>query len=72
MSPTVSIADTKIAVFTLIIQWNSSITDTIRNQHFVPYIEVGVVLRNRAVEHNMAVFSELHFAVRWQGMLSRG
>ena len=33
---------------------------------------VGVVLHNRAVEHNMAVFSKLYFAVRWQGKLSRG
>ena len=28
--------------------------------------------RNPAVEHNMAVFSELSFAVCWQGRLSRG
>ena len=27
---------------------------------------------NPAVEYNMAVFSELSFAVRWQGRLSRG
>ena len=33
---------------------------------------VGVVLRNWAVEHNVAAFSELTFAVRWQGRLSRG
>ena len=28
---------------------------------------VGVVLRNPAVEYNMTAFSELSFAVRWQG-----
>jgi len=27
---------------------------------------------NQAVEHNVAVFSELSFAVRRQGMLPRG
>ena len=52
-------------------------TDTIGNQHFVPYSEVsltqgllvGVVLRNRAVKHNVATFSELSLAVHWQGRL---
>ena len=29
-------------------------------------------MRDPAVEHNMASFSELSFAVRWQGRLSRG
>ena len=29
-------------------------------------------MRNRAVEHNVAAFSELSFAVRRQGMLPRG
>jgi len=29
-------------------------------------------MRNQAVEHNVAAFSELSFAVRWQGRLSRG
>ena len=31
-------------------------------------------MHNQAVEHNVAVFSELSFAVRWQrqGRLSRG
>ena len=54
-----------------------------RHQHFVPYSEVsltrassifpvGVVLRNLAVEYNVAAFSELSFPVRWQGMQSRG
>ena len=33
---------------------------------------VGVVLSNPAVEYNVAAFSELSFAVRWQGRLSRG
>ena len=44
------------------------------HQHFVPYSEVsltraagifpvGMVLHNRAVEHNVAAFSELSFAV---------
>ena len=38
---------------------------------------VGVVLRNQAVEHNVAAFSGISFsgisfAVRWQGRLSRG
>ena len=26
-------------------------------------------MRNRAVEHNVAGFSELYFAVHWQGRL---
>ena len=68
------------------VQWNPSITVTIGTQHFVRYSEVrgvpnsgasgifpvGVVLHNPAVEHNVAAFSELSFAVRWQGRLSRG
>ena len=67
------------------VQWNPSITDTFGDQHFVCYSEVsqcnsgasgifpvGVVLRNPAVEFNVAAFSELSFAVRWQGRLSRG
>ena len=29
-------------------------------------------MRNCAVERNVAAFSELSFAVRWQGMLHRG
>ena len=29
-------------------------------------------MRNQAVEHNMAKFSELSLAVRWWGRLSRG
>ena len=33
---------------------------------------VGVVLRNPAVEYNVAAFLELSFAARWQGRLSRG
>ena len=33
---------------------------------------VGVVLRDLAVEHTMAAFSELSFAVHWQGRISRG
>ena len=32
----------------------------------------GMVLRNPAVEYNVAAFSELSFAVHWQGRLSRG
>ena len=67
-----------------LIQWNPSGTDTIGTQHFFRYSEVsltrgasgifpvGVVLCNPAVEYNMAAFSELSFAVRWQGRLSRG
>ena len=35
-------------------------------------ILVGVVLCNPAVEYNIAAFSELSFAVYWQGRLSRG
>ena len=50
-------------------------TDTIGNQHFVPYsggipnsgasgiFPVGVVLHNPAVEYNVAAFSELSFVV---------
>jgi len=29
-------------------------------------------MRNQAVEHKVAAFSELSFAVRWQWMLRRG
>ena len=29
-------------------------------------------MRNRAVEHNVAAFSEHYFAVHWQGRLSGG
>ena len=66
------------------IQWNPSITDTFGDQHFVPLYRgvpnsgasgifpVGVVLRIPAVEYNVAAFSELSFAARWQGRLSRG
>ena len=62
------------------LQWNPSITDTIGNQHFVlcskvsasGIFPVGVVLRNPAVECNVAMFSELSFAARWLGRLSRG
>ena len=58
-----------------------SITDTIGSQNFVCYSEVSLTQRfpvyfsgrrrmhNRAVEHNMAAFSERSFAVRWQGRL---
>ena len=63
-------------VFWKEVQWNSSITDTIGNQHFVLYSElsgllVDVLLRNLAVEYNVAPFSELSFAVRWQGRLKQ-
>ena len=67
------------------IQWNPSIMDTIGTQHFVRYSElslynsgasgtflVSVVLRNPAVEYDVAVFSELSFPVPWQVRLSRG
>ena len=61
-------------VFWKLVRWNPPIRDTIGNQHFVPYSElsglpVDVVLRNLAVEYNVAPFSELSFAVRWQGRL---
>ena len=61
-----------------------SLADTIGNKHFVPYSEVsltqgllgiflvGMVLCNRAVELNVAAFSKLSLAVRWQERLSRG
>ena len=66
-----------------IIQWNLSIMDTIGDQHFVYYsgvsltrvsgiFYVGVVLRILAVEYNEFAFSELYFAVCWQGRLGRG
>ena len=56
---------------------------TFGDQHFVPYSEVshsgasGIFpgrhgMRNPAVEYNMDAFSELSFAVRWQGRPSRG
>ena len=65
------------------VQWNPSITDTIGTQHFVRYSEVSLTqgsfryisgrrgMRNPA-EYNVAAFSDLSFAVRWQGGLSRG
>ena len=54
--------------------------DTIGNQNFVRNSEVSLTqglpvyssrrgMCNRAVEHNVAVFSELSFAVHWQGRL---
>ena len=61
-----------------------SLADTIGNKHFVPYSEVsltqgllgifllGIVLCNRAVELNVATFSEVSLAVRQQERLSRG
>ena len=59
----------------LALQWNPSIADTIGTNNFVLYEEmfliqglpVGLILGNRAVEYNMATFSELSLAVRWQG-----
>jgi len=33
---------------------------------------IGMLLRNRTVEHNMATFSELSLAVRWQERPSKG
>ena len=64
------------------IQWNPSITDTNGSQNFVRYREVspassgvsgiflvGVGMCNRAVVRNVAAFSEISFAVRWQGRL---
>ena len=68
----------------LYIQWKPSITDTIGTQYFVCYSEVSPTqgllvyfryrhgMRNPAVEYNIAAFSELSFAVHWQGRLSRG
>ena len=32
---------------------------------------VGMIVNNWAVKHNVAMFSELSFAVRWHGRLSR-
>ena len=29
-------------------------------------------MRNRTVEHDMAAFLKLSFAIRWQGMLREG
>ena len=63
-----------------ILQWIPSITDTIGTQHLVRYSEVsqtrasgiflvGVVLRNQAVEYNVAAFSVHSFVVHWQGRL---
>ena len=53
-----------------------SIVDTIRTNNFVHYSEVSLTqglyissrhsLRHTAVEHNVATFSELSLAVRWQ------
>ena len=66
--------------FACVILYVYSGADTIGNQHFVPHNKVSltqglpvyfVVLRNGAVEYNVATFSELSFAVCWQGNLSR-
>ena len=57
------------------------IVDTIGNQYFVLYNEVSLTLvvryifgkrglHNQAVEHNVAMFLELSFAVRWWRRLS--
>lgn len=49
--------------------------DTIENQQFVQYSGVTSSRRgmlNWAVEHNVAGFSELYFAVCWQGRIDRG
>ena len=62
------------------VQWKPSITETIGKQLLTLIVNsgasgifpVGVVLRNCAVEHNVAVFLGLSFAVRWEGALSRG
>ena len=53
------------------------------NQHFVRNSKVSLIrdfryisgrrgIHNKAVEYNVATFSELSFAVRWQGRLSKG
>ena len=52
-----------------------SMMDTIENQQFVEYSGVTSSrhgMLNWAVEHNVAGFSELYFAVRWQGRMDRG
>ena len=57
------------------VQWNPSITDTIGNQQFVLYSEVsltqgllvGVVCVIELLSTTWLWFSELSFAVRWQG-----
>ena len=65
------------------IQWNASITYTIGTQHFVhhskvsltqglPVFPVGMVCIIRLLSNNVSTFSELSFAVCWQGVLSRG
>ena len=62
------------------IQWNPSIMDTIGNNIFsqgVPNLGFQCIsgrhgMHNHAVEHNVAVFSELSLPVRWPGRLSRG
>ena len=36
------------------------------------YISGRRGMRNRAVDHNVATFSELSLAVRWQGRVRRG
>ena len=70
------------SVQSLELQWNPSITDTIGNKHFVPCSEVSLTQglpytfsRHGSVkssfEDNVAGFSELSLALRWQGVLSR-
>ena len=65
------------------LQWNLSISDTFGDQHFVRYSKVSQLrgfryisgrrgMRNPVVEYYVAAFSELFFATRWQGRLSRG
>ena len=59
---------------------NLSIVDTIGNLHFDPYSEVFLTegfryissrcgVCNWAIEHNVAIFSELSFTLCWQGRL---
>ena len=61
------------------LQWNLFIMDTIANQHFAHYtgcrgfryISSRHGMCILVVEHNVAAFSELYFAVCWQGSLGR-
>ena len=57
------------------LQWNPSITDTLGTQNFVHYNGVSLSqgfryisgrrgMRNQTVEHNVAGFSELSFAMQ--------
>ena len=47
--------------------WEQQLEQGVRNSGASSIVPVGVVLCCRAVEHNVATFSEFSLAVHWQG-----